>query len=170
MAGDPSSTAPEHPVCPIDHTTRAAWLEKARIQSNVQASAPTVLPANGDSCDSSKIDQSPPPSHPSIAAVKGPRLRVTREVSSIPRADAAPTPSSRPANSEQESRASPTGNWIYPSEEMFFNAMRRKQYDPQAEDMRTIVPIHNAVNERAWKEIREWEHGRGAEKLVVPSI
>ena len=56
------------------------------------------------------------------------------------------------------------GNWIYPSERMFFDAMRRKSYDPKAEDMRAIVPIHNAVNERAWKEIREWESGKGAEK------
>jgi cytochrome c heme-lyase len=170
MAGDSSSTTPDPRACPVDHTTRDAWLEKARIQPNSQASAPTVLPANGDSCDSSKIDQSLPPSHPSIAATKGSRLGVTREISSIPRADAAPSPSGRPANNEQESGTSPTGNWIYPSEEMFFNAMRRKQFDPQAEDMRTIVPIHNAVNERAWKEIKDWEHGRGAEKLVAASI
>lgn len=47
---------------------------------------------------------------------------------------------------------------------MFFNAMKRKDWDPKAEDMRTIVPIHNAVNERAWKEIQEWEAGRGSEK------
>ena len=58
------------------------------------------------------------------------------------------------------------GNWIYPSERMFFDAMRRKSYDPKAEDMRAIVPIHNAVNEKAWKEIREWETGKGAEKYV----
>ena len=27
----------------------------------------------------------------------------------------------------------------------------------QAADMATIVPIHNAVNERAWSEIKRWE-------------
>lgn len=58
------------------------------------------------------------------------------------------------------------GNWIYPSERMFFDAMRRKSYDPKAEDMRAIVPIHNAVNEKAWKEIRKWEMGKGADKYV----
>ncbi len=57
-----------------------------------------------------------------------------------------------------------TGNWIYPSEQMFFDAMRRKDFDARTEDMKTIVPIHNAVNERAWKMIREWEKGMGAEK------
>jgi cytochrome c heme-lyase len=40
---------------------------------------------------------------------------------------------------------------------MFFDAMRRKGFDARETDMRTVVPIHNAVNERAWKEIREWE-------------
>jgi cytochrome c heme-lyase len=40
---------------------------------------------------------------------------------------------------------------------MFFEAMKRKGHDPHTADMRTVVPIHNAVNERAWKEIREWE-------------
>ncbi len=30
--------------------------------------------------------------------------------------------------------------------------------------MQTIVPIHNAVNERAWKEIREWEKPYGSEE------
>jgi cytochrome c heme-lyase len=43
---------------------------------------------------------------------------------------------------------------------MFFDAMRRKSFDPEATDMRTIVPIHNAVNERAWYEIKRWEAGR----------
>lgn len=30
--------------------------------------------------------------------------------------------------------------------------------------MKTIVPIHNAVNERAWKEIKDWEKPYGAEE------
>jgi cytochrome c heme-lyase len=41
---------------------------------------------------------------------------------------------------------------------MFFDAMRRKGHDQvETADMKTVVPIHNAVNERAWKEIKEWE-------------
>lgn len=40
---------------------------------------------------------------------------------------------------------------------MFFEAMKRKGYNSDERDMKTIVPIHNAVNERAWKEIRLWE-------------
>ena len=50
---------------------------------------------------------------------------------------------------------------------MFFEAMKRKGYSSEARDMKTIVPIHNAVNERAWKEIKEWERPWGAEQKCV---
>ncbi|KAK1834010.1 cytochrome c/c1 heme-lyase [Podospora conica] len=41
---------------------------------------------------------------------------------------------------------------------MFFDAMKRKGFDSaHAADMKTVVPIHNAVNERAWAEILRWE-------------
>jgi cytochrome c heme-lyase len=53
---------------------------------------------------------------------------------------------------------------------MFFDAMRRKNYSPHMEDMKTVVPIHNAVNERAWKEIREWERGWGAERYAFSGL
>lgn len=70
-------------------------------------------------------------------------LSTAREVSSIPKAS--------------------DGNWVYPSEAQFFAAMARKNHDPKAADMKTIVPIHNAVNERAWAEVMKWEAGRGGE-------
>ncbi|CAJ2511328.1 Uu.00g069530.m01.CDS01 [Anthostomella pinea] len=103
-------------------------------------------------------------------------LGTDREISTIPRsslptepsttgAAAATTPGDvptrpwpRPANMEQETGAdAASGNWIYPSEKMFFEAMKRKGHDPRTADMRTVVPIHNAVNERAWAEIKAWE-------------
>ena len=66
---------------------------------------------------------------------------------------------------------------MYPSQRMFFEAMKRKGHavvtgavdgkkdgatastaaGALPEDMAAVVPIHNAVNERAWKLIREWE-------------
>lgn len=55
-------------------------------------------------------------------------------------------------------------NWVYPSESQFYSAMARKNHNPQAPDMKVIVPIHNAVNERTWNEVLKWEEGRGAEK------
>ncbi|WAR51658.1 hypothetical protein PtB15_1B94 [Puccinia triticina] len=55
-------------------------------------------------------------------------------------------------------------NWIYPSPSQFYNALKRKNRTPRAEDMYTVVPIHNAVNERVWRQVLEWEagYGRGA--------
>ncbi|KAJ3815761.1 cytochrome c/c1 heme-lyase [Lentinula aff. lateritia] len=70
-------------------------------------------------------------------------LSSEREVSTIPKAS--------------------DGNWVYPSEAQFFAAMARKNHNPQVADMKTIVPIHNAVNERAWFEVMKWESGRGGE-------
>lgn len=48
--------------------------------------------------------------------------------------------------------------------------MRRKNYNPQAPDMTSIIPIHNAVNERTWHEVLRWERGRGAEKCGGPKL
>ncbi|KAF1835078.1 cytochrome c and c1 heme-lyase [Decorospora gaudefroyi] len=163
-------------ACPVDHKTREAWLTQARIQNatppqNPHSTQPTPTPAIPSpspvqqSCDSSTLDQtttSPPPTSTSILSQM--RLGTDREISTIPRAPLPHSlttpqpPSAHPANAERDTGADKrTGNWIYPSEQMFFDAMRRKAYDPSAPDMRTIVPIHNAVNERAWHEIKLWE-------------
>ena len=40
------------------------------------------------------------------------------------------------------------GAWVYPSDQMFYNAMRKKGYEPREEDMRTVVAIHNAGNRK----------------------
>jgi cytochrome c heme-lyase len=71
-------------------------------------------------------------------------LSSSRQVSSIPRSD--------------------KDNWVYPSEAQFYAAMARKNHDPKAPDMSVVVPIHNAVNERAWSHIQQWEAGRGGER------
>jgi cytochrome c heme-lyase len=98
------------------------------------------------------------------------RLGTDREISTIPRS--MPTaPTSQPANNEKDTGADKaSGNWIYPSERMFFDAMRRKNFDPQERDMKTIIPIHNAVNERAWHEIKAWEKGRGSDACGGPKL
>ncbi|EDO45116.1 predicted protein [Nematostella vectensis] len=52
--------------------------------------------------------------------------------------------------------------WVYPSPQMFWNAMVRKGWkwekdDLNPKDMGHIIKIHNANNERAWQEILKWE-------------
>ena len=145
---DPAAT------CPVDHATRAAWLEKARESG--QARHLQIPSASG-------------------VATPGPTktrpLSQDRERSSIPRADiclSSTTPNTEAASTSSTCTSTPTSksvigvaagaaNWIYPSEKMFFDAMRRKDYKPRVTDMAVIVPLHNAVNERAWAEIRAWE-------------
>ncbi len=158
-------------ACPVHHKAQEAWLKQSGAQTAGQPHAPPHGPLQSSSgCDSSQMDSTPASaSAPSTATVLGSTaLGTRREVSTIPRAigqgPAAATKEGRPANNEKDTGAdNKTGNWIYPSEKMFFDAMKRKAYNPERADMKTIVPIHNAVNERAWMEIKEWEKGRGAE-------
>ena len=48
-------------------------------------------------------------------------------------------------------------NWQYPSQQMFYNAMERKGHNPSEELMPVVVGMHNAVNERSWGQLLEWE-------------
>ncbi|XP_014290689.1 holocytochrome c-type synthase [Halyomorpha halys] len=74
-------------------------------------------------------------------------LPTKREVSSIPKA----TPQFEGDN-----------YWVYPSQQMFWNAMLRKGWrwkddDLKPKDMEDIIKIHNANNEQAWQEVLKWE-------------
>ena len=162
-----SSPDPSAEKCPVDHATREAWLAQAKKSNPTSTPSPPHPPPSSTSsaaalstpgCDSSSMDQST--SSPAPTSTDPLRaLATAREISTIPRAlPSTPSTSTRPANSERDTGADKSsGNWIYPSERMFFDAMRRKSFDPSTADMKTIVPIHNAVNERAWKEIKAWE-------------
>lgn len=143
MSKDPESSAPAE-VCPVDAKTRAAWLKANPASSfpgaSASASAPASTTSKDNGCDSEAIDQTPPSAPPGLfsrffssapppadapAATNG--LGTQRVISTIPRAS--PVDSSegaKPANSEKESGVSENGNWIYPSEKMFFDAMKRK--------------------------------------------
>lgn len=155
--------------CPVEE---AAPSSSAGARSWTQTLT-SYLPWS-DSASSSSSKQFQPTSSHNSGYDEG--LDTDRAVSSIPRfspasadkpgASAAPCPvqhgaSAKPAaaaNHEIESGAdAASGNWVYPSEKMFFDAMKRKGYDARVADMKTVVPIHNAVNERAWKEIQAWE-------------
>ncbi|KAH7149113.1 cytochrome c/c1 heme-lyase [Dactylonectria estremocensis] len=170
-------------ACPVDHKTRDAWIEQAReaeakkAQDQAKAAPPSACPvdhtarpqpkswsqtiASYTPWGSSAPAASPPPAQPPRGG-----LETDRAVSTIPRTTGAPAACpvdhgdeapTKPANHEMETGLDPSGNWVYPSEKMFFDAMKRKGYDARVADMKTVVPIHNAVNERAWKEIKEWE-------------
>ena len=89
-------------------------------------------------------------------------LSKERQTSSIPKADS-------------------SNNWVYPSQQMFFNAMVKKvcytvvgsiggpyahltmqgwkwkDWELTPEDMKHIIDIHNRNNEEAWQEVLKWE-------------
>lgn len=49
--------------------------------------------------------------------------------------------------------------WIYPSPQMFFNALKRKGKSAGVEelDIPTVVAVHNKMNEATWAEVLQWE-------------
>ncbi len=168
-------------ACPVDHKSREAWLEQARAaeasKAAAAASAAKQCPVDHTAQASSSQPSSwtsrlssllwsSPTAGPGAPATPRAGLETDRVISTIPRSAGDPSSacpldhgaSANPANNEVESGAdAASGNWVYPSEKMFFDAMKRQGYDARVADMKTVVPIHNAVNERAWKEIREWE-------------
>lgn len=162
-ASTPSAPPAEQPAatCPVDHKTREVWLQQ-------NGKAPH--PPSSDAPDQSSAKSQRP-------------LSTDREVSTIPRAgdfsseSACPEANKggqspyaashgTPSNAESETgRDEASGNWIYPSEKQFFEALMRKGNTPGSTETATelatsvasIIPIHNAVNERAWDQILDWE-------------
>jgi cytochrome c heme-lyase len=186
----PSANSPSS--CPVDPKTREIWLQQAKSQSKsgfqsqpLPDSHPPILPEAANTfavspstqCSSDTITQHPHPQSSTDSPLpKGFRpLSHDRVVSSIPRANPVASPNTStifpPSNSETETGAdSATGNWIYPSEYQFFTAVLRKNSlptsspDPSslASTVPSIIPIHNAVNERAWTLIKQWEGNSSA--------
>ena len=108
-----------------------------------------------------------------------------------------PPPNQRPAPNQpfplpierQKStipKAGTEDTWVYPSQQMFFNALLRKgeksdsddlelifnckgwEFGPEdikSEDMEHIIKIHNANNESAWQEVSQ-RGGRGTASKV----
>jgi len=139
--------------CPVKHNNSGLPYKHGDKQG-----LPFGLPPSIE--ESAKHPQSPLPDQ------KIP-LSTRRIVSSIPRADELrPEEEGKTAPHQPESHP----QWIYPSEQQFYAAMRRKGW--QGVDERTIpavVRIHNAVNERGWTQVQQWErelHGCEDPRLV----
>lgn len=129
-------------ACPVDHTQRSAFLAD---QSHPFRTA----------------SRSQQPRHAAS-------LPTDREVSSIPRWRDESDSSQLKAGATRDEQ----GNWVYPSQKQFHAALERKGHTVhRVEDMDTIVPIHNAVNERTWSEVLDWERrateqsGSGMDKV-----
>jgi cytochrome c heme-lyase len=140
----------EEPKCPVDHNSYKHFIPPSTTANQEEPQSCPVdpsayknfLPPPKEGCDSDAIDSTnnmPKVSQQNPQPDQKMPLGKQREISTIPR-----------ANSDDKL-------WVYPSEQMFFNAMRRKNWNPDEKDMSVVVPIHNAVNEMAWQKILEWE-------------
>eukprot|EP00301_Raphidiophrys_heterophryoidea_P021110 c5637_g1_i2.p1 GENE.c5637_g1_i2~~c5637_g1_i2.p1 ORF type:complete len:259 (+),score=58.97 c5637_g1_i2:73-777(+) len=93
--------------------------------------------------DDSKLDprnMMPPPNQFPHPDQKEP-LSLDRQKSSIPKA------------------SSGNDKWVYPSPQMFYNALKRKGkgQDITETDMESVVSVHNIMNERTWRHLLAWE-------------
>ncbi|KAI9250751.1 cytochrome c/c1 heme-lyase [Sporodiniella umbellata] len=141
-----SSEAKEEAKCPVDHSSYQQFVPPKESEPKdacpvdhtvYKHFAPKKEERSSGVMDSSNNMPTVSEQHRQPDQ-KGP-LSLDREVSTIPRA------------------SSDDKMWVYPSEQMFFNAMKRKNWTPNENDMSVVVPIHNAVNEMAWQKILEWE-------------
>ncbi|XP_057575304.1 holocytochrome c-type synthase isoform X3 [Hippopotamus amphibius kiboko] len=138
MKGCPVSAEPSDPTC--GSKTNSVPMHQERAYEYVQCPVTGAMAENKENLDPSNLmpppNQTPAPDQPFA-------LSTVREESSIPRADS-------------------DKKWVYPSEQMFWNAMLRKGWkwkdeDISQKDMYNIIRIHNQNNEQAWKEILKWE-------------
>lgn len=118
------------------------------IQEGGGATGPVLVPVPSDSSDIDPKNMMPPANQMPSPDQPFP-LPIERQKSSIP----------NPATGQ---------TWVYPSQQMFWNAMKRKGWqwgpdDINAKDMDHIIKIHNANNESAWQEVLKWEAMHAAE-------
>lgn len=62
--------------------------------------------------------------------------------------------------------------WVYPSQQMFYNALSRKgkATDVEEADMDAVVAVHNSMNEATWAEVLAWERAYHAGECAHPSL
>ncbi|SCU99465.1 LADA_0H19944g1_1 [Lachancea dasiensis] len=168
--------------CPVDHSAREAWMKNMSHsgendslsadkcphkgpKSTIISGASPAKAANESSSDACPV--SPEARDVWLQKVSASEVPEAIECSSkeLPAVPHYKTDVKLPTEREISSipRTGSHGNWIYPSEKQFFEAMLRKKWDPSSEDMKTVVPIHNSVNERVWNYIKLWEKGQDTE-------
>ncbi|KAJ2861126.1 Cytochrome c1 heme lyase [Coemansia erecta] len=147
-----SSTQPKATAAPED-STRTCPADHTRALDAFLSSGDTSPPQQA-------LDpQNQMPKIPEQHVSDGQRntLSTERTMSTIPRAERYQSAGDSACPALHEDKEEKKDVWIYPSEQMFFNAMKRKRWDPQEPDMKYVVPIHNAVNEMCWNQILGWE-------------
>lgn len=148
-ASSSSSAAPPTPSRPNNDSARAHAFLAVRGLAGL-ADRPASSRPRGSSTGAPHTD---------AAAREG--LSLEREISSIPRSRTTPQYGSAGSHGSMAQAATEEKDdkWVYPSPAQFYAALARKHSDNPADvaDMSVVVPLHNAVNERTWAQIRGWE-------------
>ncbi|CAB1441403.1 unnamed protein product [Pleuronectes platessa] len=144
-------TASPPPECPM-HKAEAGPAHQERAYEFVECPMKAAAAMNSDIDPANMMpppNQTPAPDQPFD-------LSIARQESNIPRHGA-------------------EKNWVYPSAQMFWNAMLRKGWrwredDLAPVDMNNIIKIHNRNNEQAWEEILRWEAMHASECPCGPTL
>lgn len=153
MAANTPNSKSTPDKCPVDHTSRKVWLTQRHGTSKQEQEEKCPVDHNSrevwlKKAQQSQVREDVECSSDEVASAPVYKTNVAlpeeREISSIP-------------------RTGDNFNWIYPSEKQFYEAMLRKNWDPKSEDMKTVIPLHNSVNERVWNYIKIWEQNQGGE-------
>lgn len=140
--------------CPVNSENKSAqgaswsnWFSsRGGEQESGNQSLPSSCPVNTPASieEAAKHAQTPRPDQ------RVP-LRTERQISSIRRGE---TDDTGPHH-QHDNEAS---NWVYPSEQQLYNAMRRKGWQNIPEEsIPMVLQIHNGINEGTWGKIIEWE-------------
>jgi len=141
---DPSTVPPP--------TAAAGSSSSSSSSSPSGASCPidhTTTPTAAD--DVSPLNMMPVLGQTPLSASQRASLSTSREVSSIKRTLSSDEDPTIPASSPK---------WIYPSAQQFYNALVKKGFETDEDDVDSMVFVHNVLNEVAWKQVLEWEAKR----------
>ena len=64
------------------------------------------------------------------------------------------------------------GRWVFPSQQMFYNALQRKGKgdDVTEADMPSVIDVHNTMNELTWRQVLIWEKLRAQGRTSQPAL
>lgn len=162
--GNQQSTAPvseERSGCPVKHEKQQQPTQEREgcpVQHDQATKQDSGCPVKHESTSSSGSTEPTP----EVYNVYGQRIDPTNMMPYNPNQD--PNDAQRyplPQDRVQSTipKGGTEGTWLYPSEQMFFNALRRKGKgeDVHEGDVAAIVAIHNNMNERAWAQVEHYE-------------
>lgn len=157
----------DQPKCPIDHSIKDVWVKHVEKSGNSSYSSEhPVLSIANDETDKRKGTVNGIKENFCLKKLPS-QMREEVECSSDSIIKPLEYKTDVPLPTEREISSIPrTGNnanWVYPSQKQFYEAMLRKNWSPMSEDMKTVVSIHNSVNERVWNYIKRWEEGSGGD-------